>query len=331
MVRKLERRFGKYAIRGLMKYVILLYALGFVLAIASPNFYRVWLTFDVEKIFLHGQVWRFVTFLIQPVEGENIFFILITMYLYYFIGNMLEMRWGSFRFNLFYFAGMLFNIVMAILAYGVFRIALGVSVTVPISIAYINLAMFFAFAVEFGEVQLLLFFIIPVKVKYLGLFYAGMYAWEFVSVFIKDGAMAFLILFLPFVFGILNFIVYWIASRKTRAKRRATISDLRRKMAYMQGVNAGVREGSVVNTVGNKKVITKHRCAVCGRTELDDDMLEFRFCSKCEGDYEYCMDHLYTHTHVKREPAGSFNSQITQDLANEDANNSNDSGDTKES
>ena len=99
----------------------------------------------------------------------------------------------------------------------------------------------------------------------------------------------------------------------------------------MQGVNAGVREGSVVNTVGNKKVITKHRCAVCGRTELDDDMLEFRFCSKCEGDYEYCMDHLYTHTHVKREPAGSFTSQITQDLKNEDANNSNDSGDTKES
>ena len=51
-------------------------------------------------------------------------------------------------------------------------------------------------------------------------------------------------------------------------------------------------------------MITKHRCAVCGRTELDDDMLEFRFCSKCEGNYEYCMDHLYTHTHVKREPVG---------------------------
>ena len=45
--------------------------------------------------------------------------------------------------------------------------------------------------------------------------------------------------------------------------------------------------------------ITKHKCAICGRTEKDDPNLEFRFCSKCNGNYEYCQDHLFTHQHVK--------------------------------
>ena len=50
---------------------------------------------------------------------------------------------------------------------------------------------------------------------------------------------------------------------------------------------------------GTASNITRHRCAVCGRTERDDAELEFRFCSKCKGNFEYCMDHLYTHEHVK--------------------------------
>ena len=47
--------------------------------------------------------------------------------------------------------------------------------------------------------------------------------------------------------------------------------------------------------------LTHHKCAVCGRTEKDDPNLEFRYCSKCEGNLEYCMDHLYTHKHVTKE------------------------------
>ncbi|MBO4686479.1 MAG: hypothetical protein J5628_07515 [Lachnospiraceae bacterium] len=309
MINKLERKFGRYAIRGLMKYMMVLYGVGFLIFALSPDFYWEWLSLDVEKTFLHGQVWRLFTFLVQPIENSNLFFVLISMYLYYFLGNMLEARWGSFRFNLFYFSGILFNILMCIAFYLVFYFVYGVGYSVPVGLEYINLAMFFAFATEFGDVQLLVFFLIPIKVKYLGMAYAGYYIYVLVKLFIQctqsgAGLLVFWLAAIPFVVGILNFLIYFVASRKTRKIRRRTIADLRRRYAYMQGVAAGEREGSVVNTAGARKVITKHRCAVCGRTELDDDMLEFRFCSKCEGNYEYCMDHLYTHTHVKREPVG---------------------------
>ena len=305
MINKLERKFGRYAIRGLMKYFMLLYGLGLIMFFVSPEFYSNWLSLDVEKTFLHFQLWRLITFLIQPIEQNNIFFVLITMYLYYFIGNMLEMKWGSFRFNLFYFSGVLFNILLCVLIYVFTYFVVGTGISVGVGLEYINLAMFFAFAVEFGEVQLLLFFVLPIKVKYLGIFYAIWYGYNFVSIFVKLGWEPFLLTFIPFMIGIMNFFIFWIISRKSRRARRRTVQDMRRRYMYMQGVRAGEREGSVVNQASGHKVITRHRCAVCGRTELDDDMLEFRFCSKCEGNYEYCMDHLYTHTHVVREKTGT--------------------------
>ncbi|MBO4628112.1 MAG: hypothetical protein J5645_09060 [Lachnospiraceae bacterium] len=318
MINKLERKFGKYAIHGLMKYLMLLYGVGLVIFFVNADFYVQWLALDIEKVFMHGQVWRLVTFLVQPIEQqEQLFFVLISMYLYYFIGNMLEMRWGAFRFNLFYFSGILLTILGSIITYFMYYWITGVGLSVGASLEYINLAMFFSFAVEFGEVQLLLFFLLPIKVKYLGIFYGAYYAYQFAKIYIYLGAKPFLVVVIPFLVGIANFLIFWFATRKSRRARRATIADLRRRYAYMQGVRTGEREGSVVNTAGTKKVITKHRCAVCGRTELDDDMLEFRFCSKCEGDYEYCMDHLYTHTHVKREPAGGLGGELLSEITDE--------------
>ena len=153
MINKLERKFGKYAIRGLMKYLMLLYGVGLLVFFLSPGFYAEWLTLDVEKVFFHGQVWRLVTFLIQPIEQETqLIFVLISMYLYYFIGNMLEMKWGAFRFNLFYFSGILLTILGSIITYFMYYLIVGVGISVGASLEYINLAMFFSFAVEFGEV-----------------------------------------------------------------------------------------------------------------------------------------------------------------------------------
>jgi len=307
MINRLERKFGRYAIKGLIKYLMLLYGLGLVLYFLNPNFYNTWLALDVEKTFCHFQLWRLVTFLIQPIqqtEPGQVFFVLITMYFYYFVGNMLELKWGSFRFNLFYFSGVLFNIILCVLVYVFTLIVLGEGWSVSVGLEYINLAMLFAFAVEFGEVQVLLFFVIPLKVKYLAVFFGAMYGYRFITILVKFGWKYFLMAFIPFLIGILNFVIYFIATRKERAVRRRTIGDMRRRYAYMRSVERGEREGGVVNTAGNRKIITKHRCAVCGRTELDGDDLEFRFCSKCEGNYEYCMDHLYTHTHVVREKTG---------------------------
>ena len=135
---KLERKVGKYAIPNLMWYVILLYAIGFVLDLVEPGLYYTWLALDANAI-LHGQVWRIVTFLIQPPES-SIIFMVFALYLYYMIGKTLEYAWGVFRFNLYFFMGVLFHVLAALLAYIIFGWSL------PMGTFYLNLSLFFAYA-----------------------------------------------------------------------------------------------------------------------------------------------------------------------------------------
>ena len=112
---KLERKFSRYAIPNLMTYIIILYVAGFVLNLINPTFYSQFLSLDAGKI-LQGQIWRIVTFIIQP-PSDSLIFIVFVLYLYYMIGKQLEAAWGAFRFNLYFFSGMLFIVIGAILAY----------------------------------------------------------------------------------------------------------------------------------------------------------------------------------------------------------------------
>ncbi len=112
---KLERKFGRYAVPNLMYYIIILYAAGFILNILNPDFYYQFLSLDARAV-LHGQIWRVVTFIIQPPSGSAVF-IVFALYLYYMIGQQLEQAWGPFRFNLYFFSGMLFHVIAALLAY----------------------------------------------------------------------------------------------------------------------------------------------------------------------------------------------------------------------
>ena len=43
----------------------------------------------------------------------------------------------------------------------------------------------------------------------------------------------------------------------------------------------------------------RHKCTVCGRTDVTNPELEFRYCSKCKGYYCYCMDHINNHVHIQ--------------------------------
>ena len=109
---KLERKFGRYAIPNLMYYIIILYAAGFVLNILNPEFYYRYLSLNAQAI-LNGQIWRVVTFIIQP-PSNSLIFIVFALYLYYMIGQQLENAWGAFRFILYFCSGMLFHIVAAL-------------------------------------------------------------------------------------------------------------------------------------------------------------------------------------------------------------------------
>ncbi len=280
---KLERKFGRYAIPNLMYYIIILYAVGFILQFINPAFYYQYLSLDVSMI-LKGQVWRILTFIIQP-PSTSIFFVIFALYLYYMIGNELERAWGAFRFNLYFFAGVLFHVIAAFLVY------LFAGVSLPLDTWYLNLSLFFAFAALYPNVQFLLFFVIPIKVKWLAWLDGLYFIYTIIQAFLPAyGGGPYGVVYranaLAAVVSLLNFVIFFLGSRNMRMyspKQVKRKRDFQRKTRPENIYAGGAR----------------HRCAVCGRTELDDPNLEFRYCSKCNGNYEYCQDHLFTHTHVK--------------------------------
>lgn len=294
IINRMERKFGKYAIHNLMKYVMLVYAAGFIIDLINPYFYSQWLMLDIDKL-LQGQIWRLVTFVIQPMES-NILFMVLMLYVYFMIGNSLERAWGSFRFNVYYFSGVLFNILAVVIIYVVTYLWTGVGISYPISLYYINMSMFLAFATLFPDLQFYIMFLIPVKAKFLAIFYVVMLAYDIINAFRVNKIIGFCVL-VSIVVSMANFFIMFISSRNMR---RVSPQEIRRKQAFKREVKNAVNRDNIVQFQG-KNVITRHKCAICGRTELDDENLEFRFCSKCDGNYEYCSEHLYTHEHVKNQ------------------------------
>lgn len=154
---KLQRKFGRYAIRNLMLYIVVGMALVYVLdMIASPvmgSSLSHLLMFNRSAI-LRGQIWRLVTFIFIP-PSSSMLFIFFALYFDYLVGTALQQQWGSFRFNLYYLCGMLGTILSGFL-------------TGYATNSYMNMSPFFAFALLYPNYELMLL-ILPVKVKYLAL------------------------------------------------------------------------------------------------------------------------------------------------------------------
>ncbi len=280
LIDKLQRRFGRYAIPNLTMYMIILYAAGYVLELFGSSLLS-YLTLEPALI-LEGQIWRLITWVIIP-PGQFDIFTLIMLMVYYSLGTALERTWGTFRYNLYIFTGTITTLIGAFVVYGIFalqgtQILLGTT----FSTYYICLSIFFAFAASYPDMQMLLYFIIPIKIKWLALLDACYILYAFIMGNWVNRVVIIASLF-NFLLFFLGEIQYW----------RVSPSELRRKHKFKKQVNSAPHSHT-----NKKNQITKHKCAVCGRTELDGDDLEFRFCSKCEGNYEYCQDHLFTHEHV---------------------------------
>ena len=272
---KMERKFGRYAIHGLMKYVVACYIIGYVLEFFAPQLYS-YLTLEPYMIFHYGQVWRIVSWVLIPPPTGHIIFAVIMIVLYYQLGNALENTWGAFRFNLYIFGGVLFSILGALILYAIYG-GHPVSFDGSFSTYYINMGIFLAFALCYPDMQILLYFIIPIKMKWMAIVYGALMVYEFVTSG-WTGRVAILA-------SILNFLIFFFA---TRNYQRISPKEIHRKKNFQRQMKSARGNG-----------VTKHKCAICGRTELDDPNLEFRFCSKCNGNYEYCQEHLFTHQHVK--------------------------------
>lgn len=297
---KMERKIGKYAIPNLIVYLIGAYCIGFCLQYISPSLLG-YLNMQPYYV-LHGQIWRIVTWIFQPTD-TNILFLAIMMLFYFQLGKVLENTWGTFRFNAYIFGGILITVVGSLLTYGFIYIFWGQTYAYLasglmgsfISTTYINMSIFLAFATMYPDMQVMLYFIIPIKMKWMAYFYIAIIGFELIQTFVSVRSVAGIgvagwvtaIMLVTIVCSLLNFLVFFLS---TKNLRRMSPHEIHRRRVY-RAQTREPRRGSG---------ITKHKCAICGRTELDDPNLEFRFCSKCEGNYEYCQDHLFTHAHRRR-------------------------------
>ena len=289
-IEKLERKYGKYGIPNLTTYVIICYVLGYLLMRLNPAVLSL-MSLDVSKI-LQGQIWRLVTWVIYPPNTSNfLFFVISILFFYYPIGTSLERTWGSFRYTLYIFSGLLFTIISAFLLHfitggfveiGGMVYSIGGSI---FSTYYISMSVFLAYALSYPDMQVLLWFIIPIKMKWMAIVYGAIILYD-VFTYFRNGLW---FVAVPIIASLLNFIIFFLS---TRNLQHYNPKEVKRRREFKKAV-----AGSRVNpqTCG----VTKHKCAICGRTELDHPELEFRFCSRCNGNYEYCQDHLFTHTHVK--------------------------------
>ena len=288
---RLRRKLEKYAIPNLTLYLIICYGIGYLMQYLVPAGYQ-YLMLDPFLV-LKGQVWRLVTWILIPPDSSNIFFVLITLYLYYSLGGLLERIWGTYKYNVYLFSGLLFTILGAFVLCG-YSVLMGAQPTMytglyllnngstvyfgQFSTYYINMSIFLACAASIPDVQVLLMFLFPIKVKWLGIVYGIILLVNC----IQGGIATWIVV----IFSLLNFLVFFLRSK---GKMHLSVGQIKRQQEFHQKMRAA----------GQTKGITRHKCAVCGRTELDGDDLEFRFCSKCNGNYEYCQYHLFTHEHVK--------------------------------
>jgi hypothetical protein len=279
MLDKLERKFGKYAIHNFSYYILVISVIGTVLGFISPSIYTNFLALDFDMI-LKGQVWRLFTFIFYPMitslDFVSILFGTISLYFYYYIGTVLENTWGAFRFNVYYISGFLLNILSTLILYLVF------GASFSFGMHYIHNAMFLAFATIMPDNQVRLYFLIPIKTKWLGYIYGAVLVWEIISniATLTPGGIA---LGVSILVSVLNFVVYFVGLKKKKTTK--TSKNFKKQMKKFES------KKDFIN-------IAAHTCCVCGRTNVTNPELTFRYCSKCEGEHEYCNEHIFTHEHI---------------------------------
>lgn len=240
------------------------------------------LTFNLNAL-LHGEVWRLVTFVFVPAYSSP-FALLISLYFYYWIGSTLEHQWGTAKFNLYYISGALLTVLGVVLA----SLITGNPYLTAAGTGYVNLSMFFAFAFLFPDTTVLLFFILPVKMKWLAYLDGALFAFDIIKAI---GAHNWAGVVLPIV-ALLNFAVFiWpeVHYLKERAKYQNSRKTVQFRQAQQQQAKQAQQQGY------------RHKCAVCGRTDTDYPDLQFRYCSKCVGYHCFCQDHIFNHVHFTEE------------------------------
>ena len=294
-MKDLRKRFDRFCfvhrnkgIPNLMLYICIGSAIAYVMTMMTQNtiIYQL-LIFDKNAI-LHGQVWRLFSYpLTYGYSNSNILLTAISLLCYYSLGRVIENQWGTLRFNLFYFTGViLMDIFCLVLPYPYY---------IRANATYLNMSLFLAYATLYPNASFLLFFIIPVKAWIFAVF-------DLVLTLADVFANPFPICLFPLV-AIANYFLFF-------GKDVVNIIPLSLRLKVRKGLRkrpapgkATVIQFPTAATVETRNVAPKevflHKCTICGRTDSSHPDLEFRYCSRCNGYHCYCQDHISDHVHIQ--------------------------------
>lgn len=256
---KLERRFGRYAVHQLSLLLVIGQICTLILSQVQPGLLED-LVLAPDPVYA-GEVWRLVSFLLLP-PSLSLLFAAFALYLFYLMGSALEAQWGEFHYNVYVLIGWGGTVAVTF----AFPDAFAGGVTN----LYILTSVELAFAYLYPDFELLLFFVLPVKIKYLAAL-----IWVGYGVAILFGPTPNRLMVLA---SVANFFLFFGRDIYLGQKYR------RRRTAHTRREEA-------------RAARPLHSCAVCGVTDNDDRNLEFRVCSSCTGGREYCEKHIRNHTH----------------------------------
>jgi hypothetical protein len=256
---RLERKCGRFAIPNITVYLII-GQIFFYVGIQAEMIYVNELTLIPANV-LAGQVWQLFSFVFIP-PITNPLFAFFAWYLFYLMGTALENQWGVFRYNLFLLVGYLATVGFAFL-----------TPHYPATNGFAGGSVFLAFAFLYPDFQLYLFFILPIRIKWLALV-----TWIFYFISFAFGLWPERFMVLASICNVLLF--FW----------RDIISKIKygRKKMVRQAVSIAHKDEPL------------HRCAICGATDKSHPGLEFRYCGDCKPVSCYCIDHLPGHQHIRK-------------------------------
>ncbi len=292
-MKNLRRNFERFCfqnrnkgIPNLMLYVAVGSAIVYLMTVMTQNtvLYNA-LYFNRDAI-LHGQIWRLFTYPLTTYH-PNILLQLVSLLCYFSLGRAMENQWGTFKFNLFYFTGIVMMDVYAMIF------------NCTADVYYLNLSLFLSYATMYPNAHFLLFFIIPVKAWIfalldLALVLSGLFTYSFpYNLFPVISLANYFLFFGPEVRNV--FPLSWRANARRLFRKNTKPASGKKEPKVIPFPTAGSYEA----TSAAPKAPYTHRCTVCGRTDISDPDLEFRYCSKCNGYYCYCEDHISNHSHIQ--------------------------------
>ncbi len=257
---KLEKKLGKYALPNVTIFLIAGQTIFYVLFMTGKlDRSMTWLA---AGPLLEGEWWRLVSFPFDP-PITNPIFAFFAWYLFYLMGSALEGEWGAFRYNIFLLIGYLMTVAASFLI-----------PAVPVSNAFLGGSVFLAFAFLYPDFVLQLFFILPVRIKWLALI-----TWLGYGYLMLFGDSSSRLLILA---SICNFLLFFARDLVWMMKSGG------RQLAK-QGRQRSLRDSGPF-----------HCCTVCGITDKSHPQMDFRYCPQCAGQRGYCREHIFKHEHLKK-------------------------------